>query len=217
VCFSSLDIKMILNLLAVIENLFAKVKRDGFSDKFLFKIRGFFKRFIYSASRRLYWHLQGAAFGENTFISKLSITWPHQVQIGSHCILEDDIFLKFDGPWKPGPSIVIGDQTFIGRACEFNISKQITVGNNCLIASGCKFIDHNHGMTLLDKPMNQQPALEKAIFLEDDVWLGANAIVLKGVHIGKGAIIGAGSVVTKSVPSNEVWAGVPAKKIRDRQ
>ena len=54
---------------------------------------------------------------------------------------------------------------------------------------------------------------EKAITLEDDVWIGAEAVILKGVTIGRGAIVAAGSVVTKSVGAYEIWGGIPAKKI----
>jgi acetyltransferase-like isoleucine patch superfamily enzyme len=56
-----------------------------------------------------------------------------------------------------------------------------------------------------------------SIIIEDWAWIGAGTIVLPGIHIGKGAIVGAGSVVTRSVPAFEIWAGNPAKKIRDRK
>ena len=64
--------------------------------------------------------------------------------------------------------------------------------------------------------MGPQQGIEKAISIGNDVWLGCNVIVLKGVEIGDGAIIGAGAVVTKSILPNEIWAGVPAKKIGER-
>ncbi|NEO43482.1 MAG: acyltransferase [Moorea sp. SIO4A3] len=85
--------------------------------------------------------------------------------------------------------------------------------SNCL----CKFIDHDHGTANLDQPINQQPGTELPIILEENVWLGVNVVVLKGVTIDKGAIVGAGAVVTKSIPENEIWAGIPAHKIRNRQ
>jgi acetyltransferase-like isoleucine patch superfamily enzyme len=86
----------------------------------------------------------------------------------------------------------------VGDYTKFNISKKITEGDNCLIAAGWRFIDHNHG-TMLGKLMNTQKAPKKEINLEDDVWLGCNVLILKGVHIGEGAA--AGSVVTKNIPS----------------
>jgi len=142
-------------------------------------------------------------------------TWPHQISIGSNCRLEHNIYFHFDGVWSESPSISIGDNVFVGCSCEFNITKNIKVGSDSLIASGCKFIDHDHGFAL-GKQIG--PGGEEAsITLEKNVWLGCNVVVLKGVTIESGAIVAAGAVVTKSIPSNEIWGGVPAKKIGERE
>jgi len=180
--------------------------------KFKFQLIGSIK----SYGRKVWLQMQGASIGERTNLPQLNISWPHQLKIGTDCILENDIFFKFDGPWQSGPSIVIQDRVFIGCGCEFNIRKGICIGNDCLIGSGCKFIDHNHGTTDLSQPMNLQPGPESSILLEENVWLGVNVVVLKGVTIGKGAVVGAGAIVTKSIPAYEIWAGIPATKIRDR-
>lgn len=185
-------------------------------QKIFFKFEFTLISSIQSYLKKLCWKVAGASIGERTNLPKLNIVWPHQLRIGNDCILEDYIFFKFDGPWQPGPSILIQDRVFIGRGCEFNIRKSICIGNNCLIGSGCKFIDHNHGTDDINQPMNLQPGLESSILLEEDVWLGVNVVVLKGVTIGKGAVVGAGAIVTKSIPANEIWAGIPATKIRDR-
>jgi acetyltransferase-like isoleucine patch superfamily enzyme len=132
-------------------------------------------------------------------------------------VLEHDIHFKYDGIYAPGPTIIIGDRVFIGAASEFNIRRGVQIGPDCLIASGCKFVDHDHGTSRRDVPMNQQAdGAEAPITLEEDVWLGANVIVLKGVRIGRGAIVAAGAVVTKSVPAYEIWGGVPARKLSER-
>ena len=168
------------------------------------------------ALRKLWWQLQGARFGRSTSVPNLLITWPHQVAVGARCILENDIFFKYDGFWQPGPSIVVGNRVFIGRGCEFNIRRRIEIGSDCLIASGCKFIDHDHELTVGAGPIHSLSCPEAAITLEEDVWLGVNVVVLKGVTIGQGAVVGAGAVVTKSVPAREIWAGIPARKIGQR-
>jgi acetyltransferase-like isoleucine patch superfamily enzyme len=62
--------------------------------------------------------------------------------------------------------------------------------------------------------MHGQPAPKEEIILEEDVWLGCNVVVLKGCTIGKGAVVAAVAVVTKSIPAYEIWTGVPAKKKR---
>jgi acetyltransferase-like isoleucine patch superfamily enzyme len=159
----------------------------------------------------------GMKIGKGTFLSNCQVTWPHQVSIGENCALEHNIYFKFDGIWSKGPSIIIGNKVFIGSGCEFNIRKKISIGNNCLIASGCHFVDHNHNTYRHDSPLSSSPDIEKEIILKESVWIGANVIVLMGVEIGNHAIVGAGSVVIKSIPNNEIWAGVPAKKIGERQ
>lgn len=161
--------------------------------------------------------MAGMQVGAGTLLPRLRLTWPHQVSLGRSCTLEHDIYFKFDGIWAPGPSIVVGDRVFIGFGCEFNIRRRLQVSADCLIASGCKFVDHDHGNDRRDIPMNQQPdGAEAEIVLEEDVWLGANVIVLKGVRIGRGAIVAAGAVVTKSIGAHEIWGGVPARQIGQR-
>ena len=92
----------------------------------------------------------------------------------------------------------------------------MVLGNDVLVASGCRFIDHDHGFLDLTKPMNRQHGDEAAIRVMDDVWIGANVVILKGCVIEKGAIVAAGAVLTKSVPAYEIWGGVPAKRIGSR-
>ncbi|SRR6266404_4918306 len=157
---------------------------------------------------------QGACIGKRSIIYQVKVTWPHQVKIGANCHLESDIFFKFDGIWSPGPSIIIADDVFVGRGCEFNIRKRITIGKGCAIASGCKFIDHDHGIT--GKRIDETPGTTEDIEIGDYVWLGCNAVVLKGVSIGSSAVVGAGAIVTKNIPTGEIWAGVPARKIGER-
>lgn len=166
--------------------------------------------------RKAAYSVAGMQIGKGTYLPNLYVTWPHQVIIGEECILERHTSLKFDGIWQPGPSIRIGSRSFIGSYCEFNIRKGISIGNNCLIASGCRFIDHDHGMSR-NILIREQLGTESTISIGSNVWLGCNVVVLKGVCIADGAIVAAGAVVTKSIGENEIWAGVPAVKIRMRQ
>ncbi|MCA1658525.1 MAG: hypothetical protein LC627_04420, partial [Verrucomicrobiaceae bacterium] len=87
------------------------------------------------------WRILGMQIGHGTRLPKVHVTWPHQVSLGANCCLEHDIFFKYDGIWAPGPSIVIRDRVFIGAGCEFNVRKRLEIGADCLIASGCKFVD----------------------------------------------------------------------------
>lgn len=189
--------------------------RNEWIFKAMFRIRERVDTLGIAQFRKIYWRLQGMQVGNETTVPRIRVTWPHQVQIGRRCILEADIYFKFDGICKPGPNILIGDGTFIGRGCEFNISEQVRIGHHCLIASGVKFIDHDHG-TELGTFMGSQPASISPITIEDDVWIGVNAVILQGVHIGTGAIVAAGAVVRSKVAPYEVVGGVPARIIKNR-
>lgn len=177
-------------------------------------------RFRYGAKfcnlfRKLWFSFLGMKIGKGTVLPKLYVTWPHQVSIGSNCNLEQGIFFKYDGIWKQGPTIIVGDDVFIGTGCEFNVNHGVYIGNHSLVASGCRFIDHDHGMEV-GLLMNKQPAVGKSIKIGSDVWIGCNVTVLKGVEIGDGAVVAAGAVVTKSILPMEIWGGIPAKKIGER-
>ena len=186
-------------------------------DRIVFRLRALGCVWFAAWPRTLYWRLLGMRCGAGTLLPKLHVTWPHQVEVGARCILEHDVYFKFDGIWRAGPSITIGDDSVIGTGCEFNIRQGICIGRHALIASGCRFVDHDHGFTDRSVPIGRQAdGSEAAITIEEDVWIGVDSVVLKGVTIGRGAIIAAGSVVTKSVGAYEIWGGVPARKIRTR-
>jgi acetyltransferase-like isoleucine patch superfamily enzyme len=160
--------------------------------------------------------LAGMQIGKNTHFSKIIVTWPHKVKLGENCRLEHNIYFHYDGIYSTGPSICIGDNVFIGSNTEFNITDNITIGEHSLIASGCKFVDHDHGFKL-GQLIKTQKSSKQAITIGSDVWLGCNVVVLKGVTIGNGVVVAAGSVVNKSIPPYEVWGGIPARFIKKRE
>jgi acetyltransferase-like isoleucine patch superfamily enzyme len=186
-----------------------------FLQQGVFVLRFRYWSLLQGAVRKFWYARLGMQIGHKTTLPKIYITWPHQVAIGADCLLEQNIYFKFDGLWQGGPSIRIANRVFIGSGCEFNITKALTIGNDALIASGCRFIDHDHG-TQLGTRMASQVGAEQAITIGSDVWLGCNVLVLKGVTIGDGAVVAAGAVVTKSILPHEIWAGVPARKIGHR-
>ena len=96
---------------------------------------------------------------------------------------------------------------FINSGCKFQDQGGIFIDDGVLIG-------HNVVIATLNHDMNPTKRASM-IHIGKNVWIGSNATILAGVSIGNGAVIGAGSVVTKDVPENTVYAGVPAKKIKD--
>lgn len=189
----------------------------GVFAKLIFVLRFKFFKEITARIYRTTLRIKGVSIGKNTRLERCRFTWYHKVKIGKDCTIEPNVIFKYDGVYTEGVAIDVGNRTFIGSGCEFNISDSISIGYYCAIASGCKFIDHNHGIETRQFYIGEQPPMSAPITLEDDVWLGVNTVVLKGVHIGKGAVVGAGAVVTKSIAPYEIWGGVPAKKIGERK
>ncbi len=112
--------------------------------------------------------------------------------------------------------ITIGENTFINNNCVIiSEGEGIEISKNCLIGTNCEIFDsdfHN-----LDPLLRLDPNSIKTakVILEENVFLGSNVKVLKGVTIGKNSVIANSSVVTKSIPSNVIAAGIPAKKIKN--
>lgn len=93
----------------------------------------------------------------------------------------------------------------------------LTIGNDVRIGSHCAVLSSSHRFESTDVTIREQGVLASATVIEDDVWLGAGCTVIGGVRIGRGSIIGAGSVVTRDVPPWSIATGVPAKVVRSRR
>jgi acetyltransferase-like isoleucine patch superfamily enzyme len=116
---------------------------------------------------------------------------------------------------RPGATIIIGEYTRIHGSCLHSYSS-IEIGKRCLIAANCQIIDssgHDLSFENVENRINTKGDCHP-IVIEDDVWIGANTIVLPGVRIGRGSVIGAGSIVTKDVPPMVIAAGNPARVIK---
>lgn len=116
-----------------------------------------------------------------------------------------------------GPEgIRLGNNINFGYNCLIGGEGGVTIGNFVMIGANTVIISSNHGFSRGDIPMMRQPLECAAVKIGDDVWIGANAIILPGVIIGQGAIIGAGAVVTKDIAPYAIAVGNPAKTIRKR-
>lgn len=116
-----------------------------------------------------------------------------------------------------GGELLIGKDTHIQPKCSLSAYKgSIFIGERVEIAPSCGFYPYNHAM-IADKTIRSQPLVSKGdIAIGDDVWIGFGCIVLEGVKIGHGAVVGAGAVVTKSIPDMAIAVGNPAKVIGSR-
>ena len=108
--------------------------------------------------------------------------------------------------------VVIGQRSRIGMGNV--LIGPVTIGNDVILAQNIVMSGLNHGYEDITLPPHNQPVTKKLITLEDEVWVGANVVIVAGVTIGKHSVIAAGSVVTKDVPSYSVVAGNPAKIIK---
>ena len=108
--------------------------------------------------------------------------------------------------------VVIGDYTRIGLHCT--VIGPVTIGNNVNLAQGITVSALNHNFEDTRLRIDEQGVNTSEIIIDDDVWIGANAVITAGVHIGRHSVVAAGAVVTKDVPEYSVVGGVPAKVIR---
>ena len=108
--------------------------------------------------------------------------------------------------------VVIGDHTRIGLHCT--VIGPVTIGNHVNLAQGITVSALNHNFEDTRLRIDEQGVNTSEIIIDDDVWIGANAVITAGVHIGRHSVVAAGAVVTKDVPEYSVVGGVPAKVIR---
>lgn len=170
---------------------------------------------LVSGARIAYFKVLGMHIATGTSLGKVTCQWPSKVTIGKECQIQDGVDFRLGLPFDNGNSIEIGDRTFIGRCCEVNCGSKIIIGNDCLIASHTTIVDAAHKILPPHLLTNSQ-TFSEPIIIEDDVWIGTHCVVTGGVTVGKGSIIAAGAVVTKSIPPYEIWGGVPARFIKKR-
>ena len=135
-----------------------------------------------------------------------------RIDIGANAEICDGAILA-----SYGGSIAIGPGSFVGPHCVLYGHGGLSIGRNVMVAAHTVIAAFEHGFARVDVPMIAQPISRLGIRIADNVWIGAGCRILDGVSIGEGAVIGAGSVVTKDIAAFAVAFGVPAVQVRDRR
>jgi len=169
---------------------------------------------------------QNCTIGDNTiFISGATVlntqNQPKNIQIGNDCMIKGELFIAFSSG-----KITIGNNSFVGENSKIWSAAEVKIGNYVQISHNVNIIDTNtHSLEFEKRRIEYKDVITKGyiennneirtapIVIGDDVWISFNASVLKGVTIGKGAVIAAGAVVTKDVEPFTLVAGNPAKPI----
>ena len=114
-------------------------------------------------------------------------------------------------------AVEIGSKTVLGQECTISAYKHVRIGDQCVIADRAMFIDFDHGITEVDRPIRRQGIYKRPVEVGSNVWIGYGACVLRGARVGDNSVLGTYSVVTKDVPANAVAGGIPAKVLRMRK
>jgi acetyltransferase-like isoleucine patch superfamily enzyme len=113
--------------------------------------------------------------------------------------------------------VEIGAKTVMGQECTISAYQRVRIGEECVIADRAMFIDFDHGIVEVERPIRKQGIYKRDVEVGNNVWIGYGACVLRGVSVGDNSVIGTNSVVTKDVPANAVVGGIPARIIRMRE
>jgi acetyltransferase-like isoleucine patch superfamily enzyme len=157
--------------------------------------------------------LRGGRLGPRVRLGpSVRVDRPWAVAIDERVEIEADVWFKVVAD---DARVEIGAYTFIGRGTEIDASVSVSIGAHVLVAPGVFVTDHEH-VVAGHARIDEAGCAAKPVRVDDEAWLGARCVLLPGVHIGRGAVVGAGAVVTRDVPDWAIVAGVPARVLRLR-
>ncbi len=119
--------------------------------------------------------------------------------------------------WEPGGYVHVGEKTWIGAGAQIWGHRGVEIGAHCPIAPGLLIVPYQHEFGDTERPIAAQGGFSGKVVVEDDVYLGMGVRLLPHVTVGRGVVVGAGAVVTRSLPPYSVAVGVPARVLRDRR
>lgn len=170
--------------------------------------RFLWRRFLTPAGRR--WVSEGPFFLGRGL--ELKIEPRGQVRFGRFVWIGDETKIRcHEGV------VEIGEKTVMGQECTISAYQRVRIGEQCVIADRAMFIDFDHGVVEVERPIRLQGIYKRDVEVGNNVWIGYGACILRGVSVGDNSIIGTNAVVTKDVPANAIVGGVPARIIRMRE
>ncbi len=166
------------------------------------------RRALTPAGRR--WHTDGFVFFGRRL--ELEVSRRGRLELGRFVWIGDGTKIRcHEG------LIEIGSKTVMGQECTISAYQHVRIGEQCVIADRAMFIDFDHGVVEVERPIRLQGIYKRDVEVGNNVWIGYGACILRGVRVGDNAIVGTNSVVTKDVPANAVVGGVPARLLRMRE
>jgi acetyltransferase-like isoleucine patch superfamily enzyme len=190
------------------------------------------------AVRESFWRGRFRRLGTPVWLHRrVEIHCPEGVEIGDECVFDAGVVLVgslknkgirvgsrshfragvvLNTGDEPTGSIILGDRVLINYGCTILGAGGVSVGNDVLISPGVVLTSFQHGFKERSFPMVQQEPTLSPVVIGDDVYIGANAVILPGVTVGRGAVIGANAVVNADIPEYSVAVGAPAKVVRKR-
>ena len=139
-----------------------------------------------------------------------------RIAVGAHSVIDSFVKVK---PAGGSGDLIIGEWTFINSGCVLYTGNGIRIGNHVAVAANCTFAPVNHAYHERNRLIQEQGSLPSkgGIVVEDDVWIGANCVLLDGAILRQGCVIAAGSVVRCEVPAYSVNAGQPLRVVGWRE
>lgn len=170
---------------------------------------------IASRWRNVWYRALGARIEGYCWLRRISI--PRQwedIRLGKGAGLDDRVVLLCSGARK-ADKLVLGRDCYVNRYTIFDAHEHIAVGARAMIGPHCYITDADHSYepckAVMDQPMRSKP-----VVIGEEAWMGAHVVVLPGVRIGRGAVIGANSIVNRDIPDNAIAVGAPARVVRMR-
>jgi acetyltransferase-like isoleucine patch superfamily enzyme len=163
---------------------------------------------------RRFYYTRRAARALGCSPSQLDVSGPCVIHGGGRFVIGNNVSLRatprlpIELYCAPAATITLHDNCFLNQGTHIACMREVTIGEHCLIADQALIMDTDF------HAVGDQPIASASVIIQRGAWLGARAIVLKGVTIGEGAIIGAGAVVARSIPARAVAVGNPARVVR---